>query len=105
MALLIDICSLADDVQFHDLLFPVADRVVVTSKHNDDDQHIWESDAKTFSVAKDPRGNTLLRGTTIRWAVRRDNQQGKSCMEYFPGQFIHTCTRAASSDKHYLVQI
>ena len=38
----------------------------MTSKHNDDDQYIWESDATSFSVVKDPRGNTLGRGTTIR---------------------------------------
>lgn len=47
--------------------FLVANRVVVTSKSNDDDtQHIWESDATGFSIADDPRGNTLLRGTQIR---------------------------------------
>lgn len=51
------------------LSFSVSDRVVVTSKHNDDDQHIWESDADSFSVTKDPRGNTLLRGTTVRYDV------------------------------------
>jgi heat shock protein beta len=46
--------------------FLVADKVIVTSKHNDDDQHIWESDSSTFNVIKDPRGNTLGRGTTVR---------------------------------------
>lgn len=45
--------------------FLVADRVTVVSKHNDDDQYIWESDASKFSVIKDPRGNTLKRGTEI----------------------------------------
>ncbi|GIY65431.1 endoplasmin [Caerostris extrusa] len=45
--------------------FLVADRVVVTSKHNDDKQHIWESDANSFNIVEDPRGNTLLRGTTV----------------------------------------
>lgn len=46
-------------------LLVVADKVVVTSKNNDDDQYIWESDAASFSVVKDPRGDTLLRGTQI----------------------------------------
>ncbi|GFY39976.1 endoplasmin [Trichonephila inaurata madagascariensis] len=45
--------------------FLVADRVVVTSKHNDDKQHIWESDANSFNIMDDPRGDTLLRGTTV----------------------------------------
>lgn len=42
--------------------FLVADRVVVTTKHNDDKQYIWESDSSQFSIVEDPRGNTLGRG-------------------------------------------
>lgn len=45
--------------------FLVADRVIVTSKASGDEQHIWESDAAEFSVALDPRGDTLKRGTQI----------------------------------------
>merc|ERR1711937_931540 len=45
--------------------FLVADKVVVTSKNNDDSQYIWESDAASFSIAEDPRGPTLKRGTQI----------------------------------------
>lgn len=48
------------------LCVTVADRVIVTSKNNDDEQYVWESDSESFSVVKDPRGNTLGRGTTIR---------------------------------------
>lgn len=46
--------------------FVVADKVIVTSKSNDDSQYIWESDAASFSVADDPRGPTLKRGSQIR---------------------------------------
>lgn len=42
--------------------FLVADRVVVTTKHNDDKQYIWESDSAKFSISEDPRGDTLGRG-------------------------------------------
>jgi len=52
--------------------FLIADRVVVTSKHNDDKQHIWESDAASFSVVEDPRGNTLGRGTTISLYLKEE---------------------------------
>lgn len=44
----------------------VANTVVVTTKHNDDKQYIWESDSASYSIAEDPRGNTLKRGTTVR---------------------------------------
>nr|QOC60279.1 heat shock protein 90a [Nilaparvata lugens] len=45
--------------------FLVADKVVVTTKHNDDSQLIWESDAGSYSVVEDPRGDTLKRGSVI----------------------------------------
>ncbi|XP_061494860.1 endoplasmin [Rhineura floridana] len=52
--------------------FLVADRVIVTSKHNNDTQHIWESDSNEFSVIDDPRGNTLGRGTTITLVLKEE---------------------------------
>lgn len=52
--------------------FLVSDKVIVTSKHNDDDQYIWESDAKSFTISKDPRGNTLGRGTTISLHLKEE---------------------------------
>ena len=42
--------------------FLVAEKVIVTTKHNNDKQYIWESDAESFSIAEDPRGPTLKRG-------------------------------------------
>lgn len=50
--------------------FLVADRVIVTTKHNDDKQYIWESDSSSFSIAEDPRGSTLKRGTEITLHIK-----------------------------------
>jgi heat shock protein beta len=54
-------------------VYLVADKVRVVSKNNDDDQYIWESTAdSSFTVAKDPRGNTLGRGTEITMYLKED---------------------------------
>ena len=52
--------------------FLVADKVIVTSKNNDDKQYIWESDSNTFSVVEDPRGDTLKRGTQISLFLKEE---------------------------------
>ncbi|XP_033647304.1 endoplasmin-like [Asterias rubens] len=52
--------------------FLVADTVIVTSKHNDDKQHIWESNAGEFTVIEDPRGDSLKRGTTISLHLKEE---------------------------------
>merc|ERR1712013_404767 len=35
-------------------------------------QHIWESDAASFSVVEDPRGDTLKRGTQISLYLKEE---------------------------------
>lgn len=54
--------------------FLVADQVIVTTKHNDDKQYIWESDAASFSIVEDVRGDTLKRGTTISLKLKPEAQ-------------------------------
>ncbi|KAI9031015.1 Hsp90 protein-domain-containing protein [Phycomyces nitens] len=54
-------------------VFLVADKVTVASKSNDDDQYVWMSEAvDDFVIAKDPRGNTLGRGTQITIHLKED---------------------------------
>uniref|UniRef100_A0A8C2Z5A6 Endoplasmin n=1 Tax=Cyclopterus lumpus TaxID=8103 RepID=A0A8C2Z5A6_CYCLU len=52
--------------------FLIADKVIVTSKHNNDTQHIWESDSNQFSVIEDPRGDTLGRGSTVTLVLKEE---------------------------------
>ena len=53
--------------------FLVADKVVVTSKSNEDPtQHIWESDSAEFTIVDDPRGDSLKRGTQISLALKEE---------------------------------
>lgn len=55
-------------------VYLVADKVTVTSKsYKDDNQYVWESTAQSkFTVARDPRGNTLGRGTEIVLHIKPD---------------------------------
>lgn len=57
-------------------VFLVADHVTVTSKHNEDEQYIWASEADgSYTVVKDPKGNTLGRGTRITLHLKEDAKE------------------------------
>ncbi|RDX68043.1 Heat shock protein 83, partial [Mucuna pruriens] len=60
------------DIGFH-FAYLVADKVFVTTKHNDHDQYIWESQANaSFIVTKDLNGPRLSRGTKITLFLKND---------------------------------
>jgi HSP90 family molecular chaperone len=78
----------------------VANKVVVTSKSNDDEQHIWTStaDAKFF-VTKDPRGDTLGRGTRVTLHLKDD------AVEYVEQDKIKNLVKKYSEFINYPIKI
>jgi len=57
-------------------VYLVSDEVTVLSKKPESEQHVWKSSAnQTFSVAPDPRGNTLKRGTSVTLKLKDDAEE------------------------------
>jgi heat shock protein beta len=80
--------------------FLVANKVVVTSKNNDDEQHVWTSTADSkFFVTKDPRGNTLGRGTRVTLHLKSD------AMEYVEDEKIKNLVKKYSEFINYPISL
>ncbi|KAI8525273.1 hypothetical protein RHMOL_Rhmol13G0217900 [Rhododendron molle] len=55
------------------LAYLVADKVIVTAKHNDDEQYVWESQADgSFTITRDTYGEVLGMVTEITLYFKED---------------------------------
>ena len=78
----------------------VADRVIVTSKHNDDEQYTWDSCAGgTFTIKKNIEDNNLKRGTKMDLYLKEDH------LEYLETHKIKELIKKHSAFINYPISI